>query len=56
MPRSSNFSSTVGALKQRTYSPYSVMSRFNRSPPLLIKVDHAKYNPHSKFTKLQSHI
>lgn len=34
MPNSSNFSSTVGALKLRTNSPYSVMSRFKRRPPL----------------------
>ena len=34
IPNNSNFSSTVGALKLRTNSPYSVMSRFNRSPPL----------------------
>ena len=34
MPNNSNFSSTVGALKLRTNSPYSVMSRFRRSPPL----------------------
>lgn len=34
IPSSSNFSSMEGALKLRTNSPYSVMSRFNRSPPL----------------------
>lgn len=34
MPNNSNFSSTEGALKLRTNSPYSVMSRFSRSPPL----------------------
>lgn len=34
MPSNSNFSSTEGALKLRTNSPYSVMSRFSRSPPL----------------------
>lgn len=35
IPSSSNFSSTDGALKLRRYSPYSVMSRFSRSPPLI---------------------
>lgn len=34
MPNNSNFSSTEGALKLRTNSPYSVMSRFSRRPPL----------------------
>ena len=34
MPSNSKFSSTEGALKLRTNSPYSVMSRFRRRPPL----------------------
>lgn len=34
MPNNSNFSSTEGALKLRKKSPYSVMSRFSRNPPL----------------------
>lgn len=34
VPRSSNFSSTAGALKLRTNSAYSDTSRFKRSPPL----------------------
>lgn len=34
MPNNSNFSSTEGALKLRKNSPYSVMSRFSRNPPL----------------------
>lgn len=39
MPNNSNFSSTEGALKLRTNSPYSVMSRLSRSPPLQEKRD-----------------
>lgn len=34
IPNTSNFSSIEGALKLRTNSPYSVMSRFSRNPPL----------------------
>jgi hypothetical protein len=34
VPRSSNFSSTAGALKLRTNSVNSATSRFNRKPPL----------------------
>nr|ACR34841.1 unknown [Zea mays] len=39
IPNSSNFSSMEGALKLRTKSPYSVMSRFNRRPPLGLNVN-----------------
>lgn len=44
MPNNSNFSSTEGALKLRTNSPYSVMSRFRRSPPLQKRKEHKNVN------------
>lgn len=44
MPSNSKFSSTEGALKLRTNSPYSVMSRFSRSPPLQKRKKHKHIN------------
>uniref|UniRef100_A0A0V0H975 Putative ovule protein n=1 Tax=Solanum chacoense TaxID=4108 RepID=A0A0V0H975_SOLCH len=56
IPSCSNFSSTGGALKLRTNSPYSVMSRFKRKPPLGLKVNFCQWLSNPLCKRLPSSV